>query len=102
MAEYKPCLARDAEGVSCELAAGHHEPHESLRGLHSFRQWEEYEPPAPAPADPAPLQALVARWRDKVQRFRHDAHFVAASVWIEDCADELDTVLAAIAKAEGR
>jgi hypothetical protein len=51
------CPAHDTQGYGCELARGHREPHERLRGLVDFKQWEEYEPPAPAappPVDPQP------------------------------------------------
>lgn len=34
------CPAKDAERYRCELPAGHGGPHEALRGLTSFRQWE--------------------------------------------------------------
>ena len=59
------CPAHDTQGYGCELPRGHREPHERLRGLSAFKQWEEYEPPAPAvpsPADPQPdLLKLIER-----------------------------------------
>lgn len=44
---------------------------------------------------PDRLAALVARWREKVQRFRasHDPARGSASTWIEDCVEELERTM---------
>ena len=73
------CPAHDTQGYGCELPRGHREPHECLRGLAAFKQWEEYEPPAPAvpsPADPQPTSGSLAQE-------------VAAIAWacVKECKD---------------